>query len=326
MQTAKMNPRIAVLDDYSDVARSYADWSVFGDAVTIYQDHIAEREALVERLLPYDVIALMRERTPFPSDLLPRLPKLKLLVTSGMSNRAIDLAACAARGITVCGTDSGASAVREVAWALILALTHRITVVDRDLREGRWETGIGAEITGKTLGIIGLGRTGTRVATVARAFDMPVIAWSQNLTAERAAAGGAELVTKDELFRRSDIVSIHVVSSERTRGLVGAREFGLMKPAAFLINTARGPIVDEGALIDALTTGRIAGAGLDVYDVEPLPPDHPLRRLPNTVLTPHIGYVTQGSYHVYYPQMIEDIQAWLRGAPIRTMLPSSARP
>ena len=320
-----MDARIAVLDDYSDVARSYGDWSRFGDRVTVFHDHLAEREALVERLGPFDVVAIMRERTPFPRDLVARLPNLKLLVTSGMVNRAIDLEACAERGIVVCGTAAGASAVTEVTWALILALTYRITTVDRDLREGRWETGIGTQLSGKMLGTIGLGRIGARVAQTAAAFGVPVIAWSQNLTAERAAACGAELVSKDDLFRRADIVSIHVVSSERTRGLVGAREFGLMKPTAFLINTARGPIVEEAALLDALTSGRIAGAGLDVYDVEPLPPEHPLRRAPNTVLTPHIGYVTHGAYAIYYPQMIEDIEAWMRGTPIRVMTASEPK-
>jgi phosphoglycerate dehydrogenase-like enzyme len=219
----------------------------------------------------------------------------------------------------VCGTDTGASAVIEITWALILALAHRIATVDRDLHEGRWQSGLGDSVRGKTLGLVGLGRIGARIAAIAPAFGMRVIAWSQNLTAARAAECAVELVERDELFRRADVVSVHLVSSERTRGIVGAHEFGLMKPTAFLVNTARGPIVDERALLDALGTGRIAGAGLDVYDVEPLPPDHPLRRAPNAVLTPHIGYATDGSFRIYYSQMIENIEAWLRGAPIRVL-------
>lgn len=314
-----MQHRIAVLDDYGNLARHYGDWDRFGDAVTIYNDHLADPDAVVERLEPYDVVALMRERTPFSRGLIARLPNLRLIVTSGMWNRAIDLEACAGRGIVVSGTDTGASAVIEITWALMLALAHRITIVDRDLHEGRWQNGLGDSLRGKTLGIVGLGRIGARIATIASAFGMPVIAWSQNLTAPRAEECGAALVARDELFRRADVVSVHVVSSERTRGLVGAHELGLMKPSAFLINTARGPIVDERALLDALGSGRIAGAGLDVYDVEPLPPDHPLRRAPNTVLTPHIGYATDGSFRIYYPQMIEDIEAWVRGTPIRVL-------
>jgi phosphoglycerate dehydrogenase-like enzyme len=262
----------------------------------------------------------MRERTPFPRSLLARLPNLKLLATSGMWNAAIDLVACEERGVVVCGTQVGGGGTAQLTWALILALAQQIATVDRDIREGRWQTGLGEELAGKTLGLLGLGRIGGNVARVAHAFDMPVLAWSANLTAERAAAAGAEPVERDELLQRADVVSIHLVLSARTRGLLGRRELALMKPSAFLINTSRGPIVDEAALIEALAARRIAGAGLDVFDVEPLPLDHPLRRLPNTVLTPHIGYVSRESYSVVYPQLLEDVEAWLDGAPVRRLL------
>ena len=314
-----MTYRIAVLDDYGSLARRFGDWDRFGGALTIFPDHLNDPDAVAERLSPFDVVALMRERTPLPRELIARLPNLKLVVTSGMVNRAIDLAACAERGIVVCGTQGGPSAVTEITWGLILALAHRIPIVDRDLHAGRWQAELGDVVSGKTLGLVGLGRIGANVAKVAPLFGMPVIAWSANLTAARASEAGAELVAKDELFRRADVVSVHLVSSARTRGIVGAHELALMKPSAFLINTARGPIVDEAALVDALRTGRIAGAGLDVYDAEPLPVDHPLRRLPNAVLTPHIGYATRSSFAVFHPQMIEDIEAWMRGAPIRVL-------
>ena len=314
-----MEHRIAVLDDYGDLARTFGDWDRFGEAATIFNDHLADQDAVVQRLAPYDVVALMRERTPFPRELIARLPNLRLVVTSGMVNRAIDLSACAERGIVVCGTGSGASAVVEIAWGLILALAHRIPTVDRDLHEGRWQAELGDSVSGKILGLVGLGRIGARMAAIAPAFGMRVIAWSENLTGERAAQSAAEAVAKDDLFRRADVVSVHLVSSERTRGIVGAGELALMKPGAFLINTARGPIVDEPALVEALRTGRIAGAGLDVYDDEPLPVDHPLRSLPTAVLTPHVGYATRSSFAVFHPQMIEDIEAWMRGTPIRVL-------
>ncbi len=314
-----MDHRIAVLDDYGDLARRFGDWARFGDAVTIYNDHLDDPDAVAARLQPYGIVALMRERTPFPRELIARLPNLKLLVTTGMVNRAIDVEACAERGIVVCGTQGGPSAVAEIAWGLILALAHRIVAVDRDLHEGRWQSELGDVVAGKTLGLVGLGRIGARMAAIAPIFGMRVLAWSTNLMPERAAAAGAEAVAKDELFRRADVVSVHLVSSERTRGIVGARELALMKPSAFLINTARGPIVDEAALVEALRSGRIAGAGLDVYDAEPLPVDHPLRRLPNAVLTPHVGYATRSSFAVFHPQLIEDIEAWQRGTPIRVL-------
>jgi phosphoglycerate dehydrogenase-like enzyme len=262
-------------------------------------------------------VGIMRERTPFSRRLIERLPNLKLIATSGMWNAAVDLEACEERGIAVCGTQVGGGGTVQVTWALILALAQNVTGCDRDIRAGRWQTGIGEEVAGKTLGLLGLGRIGSKVARIAQAFDMKVLAWSKNLTAEHATACGAQRVERDELLRQSDFVSIHLVLSARTRGLLGGDELARMKPSAYLINTSRGPIVDEAALIDALSRRAIAGAGLDVYDVEPLPPDHALRRLPNTVLTPHVGYMSRESYAIYYPQMLEDIEAWLAGKPIR---------
>jgi phosphoglycerate dehydrogenase-like enzyme len=278
-----------------------------------------EHEALVERLAPFTVLAIMRERTPLTRALIERLPNLKLIVTSGMVNRGIDMAACAERGITVCGSPMGTSGVCEIQWGAILSLSHHLVRHDRDMHAGLWQTVIGNQVWGKTLGVIGLGRLGGRMATMGPAFGMPVIAWSQNLTAERAAECGAERVSKDELLARADVVSINLVLSDRTRGLIGARELDLMKSSAFLINASRGPIVDELALVDALQTKRIAAAALDVFDVEPLPADHVLRRLPNVLLTPHIGYVSEESYRLYYPQMVENIAAWMAGTPIRVI-------
>jgi len=317
-----VNPRIAVLDDYQNVARSFGDWERLKARaeVTVFGDHLADEDALAARLAPFAAVALMRERTPFPRSLLDRLPNLKLIATSGMWNAAIDLKACEERGIVVSGTQAGGGGTAQVTWMLILALARGLTTADRDVREGRWQTGIGEDVAGKTLGLLGVGRVGAKVARAAPAFDMNVIAWSANLTDERALAAGAVRVERDDLFRRADYLSVQLVLSPRTRGLIGARELALMKPSAYLVNTSRGPIVDEAALIDALERRSIAGAGLDVYDVEPLPLDHPLRRLPNTVLTPHVGYMSRESYAVFYPQMLEDVEAWLDGAPIRRIL------
>ena len=314
-----MKPRVAILDDYQHVAATFGDWDRLRERVdvTVFSDHLVDEGALVARLAPFAVLVLMRERTRFPRSVLERLPNLQLIATSGMWNAAVDLHACEEGGIIVSGTQSGGGGTAQLTMALLLALAQQITVVDRDVREGRWQTGVGEELAGKTLGLLGLGRIGAKVARLTQAFDMRTIAWSANLTNERAAASGAERVERDELFERSDFVSVHLVLSGRTRGLIGAREFELMKPSAYLINTSRGPIVDESALIDALEGRRIAGAGLDVFQVEPLPLDHPLRRLPNTVLTPHIGYVSRESYVVYYTQMREDVEAWLDGSPIR---------
>jgi phosphoglycerate dehydrogenase-like enzyme len=315
--------RIAVLDDYQDAARRMADWSRLpaGAELAVFRDHVADLEAVAARLASFDVVVAMRERTPFPRALLERLPRLRLLVTTGMRNAAIDLQAAADRGVLVCGTGGLPYPTAELAWGLVLALARRIPREDRATREGRWQETVGLGLNGKTLGVLGLGTLGSRVARFGRAFEMDVLAWSQNLTAERAAEIGAVRVDRDELLARSDVVTIHLVLSERTRGLIGARELGLMKRTAYLVNTSRGPIVDEAALVRALRDGTIAGAGLDVYDEEPLPPDHPLRGLPNTVITPHLGYVTEETYRIFYGQALEDILAYLRGEPVRVLRP-----
>lgn len=310
--------RFAILDDYADNARSMAPWERLAGRVQVdaFTDHVLG-DALAARLQPYDAVMLIRERTPMPRSLIERLPNLKLLVTAGMRNRSIDHAACRERGIVVCGTGSGQDPTVELAWGLILALARGIPAEDRALRAGRWQDGLGFGIRGKTLGVLGLGKLGRGVAKVGQAFGMPVIAWSQNLQAADAAALGVQRVEKDELFARSDVLSIHVVLSERSRGLVGARELSLMKPGAILINTSRAAIVDTAALVAALHGGRLAGAGVDVFDVEPLPPDAPILSAPNTVLTPHLGYVTREGYGVYFNDALEDLEAWLAGAPIR---------
>src|SRR5713101_6793512 len=317
---------IAVLDDYQGVALQMADWSALPSdcQVQVFRDHLSDREALVEQLRAFEVVTCMRERTPFPRDLLERLPSLRLLVTTGMRNAAIDVEAATDLGILVCGTAGGPdSPPAELTWGLILALVRHIPRENTDIRNGHWGTTLGMSLEGKVLGVLGLGRLGGKVATVGVAFGMSVIAWSQNMTAERAAQYSATLVIKDELFTLSDIVTIHVQLSARTRGLVGARELRLMKPTAYLINTARGPIVDESALVHALQARTIAGAGLDVFDQEPLPPDHPFKRLDNTILAPHLGYVTTNQYQVRYSDTVEDIAACLRGEPLRVLNPEA---
>ena len=315
--------RVAILDDYQNVAMGLADWKSLpaGTEVVAFRDHLHELDAVAKRLADFDVVVAMRERTAFPRALLGKLPKLRLLVTTGMRNASIDVKAAAEGGITVCGTSGLPYPTAELTWGLVLALFRRIAVEDRATREGKWQTTLGLGLNGKTLGVIGLGTLGSRVARYGKAFEMEVLAWSQNLTAERAAEVGATLVGKDELLRRSDVVSIHLVLSDRSRGLVGARELGLMKRTAYLVNTSRGPIVDEAALIRALQDGTIAGAGLDVFEPEPLPLDHPFRKLPNTVITPHLGYVTEETYRVFFGHALEDVQAFLRGAPVRVLKP-----
>ena len=315
--------RVAVLDDYQSVALQMADWDSLPNdvSVDVFKDHLTEESDLVARLAPYEVVVAMRERTPFQRSLLERLPNLRLLVTTGMRNASIDIAAAEDNGITVCGTDGVPYPTAELTWGLILALLRKIPTEDRETRDGRWQVTVGEGLHGKTLGVIGLGRLGSQVATVGVAFGMNVIAWSQNLTAERAEEVGATLVTKQELLESSDIVTIHVVLSGRTRGLIGADELSSMKPSAYLVNTSRGPIVDESALIDALQSGAIAGAGLDVFDIEPLPLDHPLRSIPNTVLTPHMGYVTDETYEVFYGDAVENIKTLLDGNPVRVISP-----
>ena len=313
--------RVALLDDYQEVALQMADWrSLPADTdLEVFRDHLAEEDVLVERLQDFDVIMAMRERTPFTRSLLQRLPSLRLLITSGMRNASIDLQAASDCSVTVCGTNGLPTPTAELTWGLILALLREIPREDHATRNGRWQVSLGITLHGKTLGMIGLGRLGSQVAAVGNAFGMNVIAWSQNLTQDRAAQGGATLVSKDELLERADIATIHLVLSDRTRDLIGARELGLMQPTSYLINTSRGPIVNEPALIHALETRAIAGAGLDVFDVEPLPLDHPFRRLDNLVITPHMGYVTKETYQVFYGEALEDIIAFLNGNPIRVL-------
>jgi phosphoglycerate dehydrogenase-like enzyme len=313
--------RLAILDDFEDVALKLADWDSLGPQIKIdvFRDNLKEESDLVKRLQPYDILVIMRERTRFPRSLIEKLSNLKLLVTTGARNLGIDMAACKDSGITVCGTESNRTAPAELAWALILSLLRKIPQLDRAVRNGLWGDGIGSSLAGKTLGVLGLGKLGTQVTRVGLAFGLKVIAWSQNLTSEKAAEVGAVRVDKDEFFSTADIITIHVVLSDRTRGLVGARELGLMKPSAYLINTSRGPIIDEKALVAALTENRIAGAGLDVFETEPLPPDQPLLRLTNTVITPHVGYVSKEGFQIYFRQAREDVAAWLAGKPIRIL-------
>ena len=311
--------RIAILDDYQSVAKDMADWSQLpsGAEVVYFSDHLTGEDALVERLGNFEIVMGMRERTPFPRSLLERLPNLRLLVTTGFRNASFDLVAATELGIPVCATGGGGEGPAELTWGLILGIIRQIPLEDRLTRQGNWGTTMGMGLQGKTLGLLGLGHIGSLVARVAVAFDMNVIAWSQNLTAERARECRATLVDKDTLFRDSDIASVHVVLSQRTRGLVSARELGLMKPTAYLINISRGPIVDEAALVDALQRRAIAGAALDTFDVEPMPAGHPLLELDNTLICPHLGYVTDDSYQAFYSQVVEDIRAFDSGEPVR---------
>lgn len=313
--------RVAILDDYQHVALQMADWGTLpADVeVRVFSDHLTDQNALVERLKDYEIIMAMRERTPFPRGLFERLPQLRLLTTTGMRNAAIDLQAATDHGVTVCGTGGVLPPTAELTWGLILALLRHIPREDHATRAGQWQVSMGLGLHGKVLGVIGLGNLGAQVATVGKAFQMSVLAWSQNLTREKADQVGVALVSKDELLSQSDIVSIHLVLSARTRGLLGARELGLMKPSAYLVNTSRGPIVDEQALVSALQGKAIAGAALDVFDEEPLPLDHPLRHLENTVITPHIGYVTVETYKIFFEQTVENIRAFLNGAPVRVI-------
>jgi phosphoglycerate dehydrogenase-like enzyme len=315
--------KVAVLDDYQRVALSYPYWSALPADVEVvpFHDHIAAADELAAALEPFDVVVAMRERTPLPAELLARLPRLRLLVTTGMANAAIDLAAARSQGITVCGTAAVGSSTAELTWALLLAVARGVPAADASLRSGVWQAGStpGGDLSGATLGVLGLGRLGSAVSAVALAFGMRVVAWSANLTAERVAEVGAELVTKKELLSTSDIVTVHLRLSERTRGLIGAPELALMRPSAYLVNTSRGPIVDQAALIDALSSGGIAGAGLDVYDEEPLPPGHPLLTAPNTVLTPHLGYVSRGTFDLFHREIVEDIAAFHAGQPVRML-------
>lgn len=322
-------PKVAVLDDYAGVALRVADWSPVQtrSEVTVFDRHLSE-DAAAEALRPFDVVCTLRERMAFPSTLIARLPNLKLITIVGRSLPNLDLAAATEHGILVAHSDFAhprframRDATPELAWGLMIATVRNLAEEHRNMRDGGWQSAAGMTLAGKTLGLLGLGRVGRRMAEYAKAFRMDVIAWSQNLTADTAASVGARRVQKSELFAASDVVSIHVVLSERTRGLVGASELALMQPHAYLINTSRGPIVDEAALLAALESGRIAGAGLDVYDVEPLPGDHRLRRLPNVTLSPHLGYVTREMLGAFYSDTVESVVAWLDGTPVRIANP-----
>ncbi len=313
--------QVAVLDDYQGVAEGMADWSRLpaGAEVRFFREPIAP-ERLVATLAPFDVVVAMRERTPFPAPLLEQLPALKLLVTTGMRNASIDVAACRRRGVVVSGTRAGPGVpTAELTWGLILALAKRIPGGDRALRGGAWQTDLARTLAGRTLGVVGLGRIGTVVARVGLAFGMEVVAWSPNLTDARAAAAGVRRVEKGALFAAGDVVTLHLVLGPATRAVVGAAELGAMRPSAVLVNTARAGLLDEAALAAALSAGRIAGAGLDVFSVEPLPRDHPLRSAPNTVLTPHLGYATRENYAVFYGDAVEDVIAWALGEPLRRL-------
>jgi len=317
--------RLSILDDYQGVALEMADWTPVrsrGVEVAVERHAFSDEDAVLRALADSELVAAMRERTAFTKSVVERLPKLKLLITTGMRNASFDMAALKNRGVTVCGTGGtggGNEDTAELAWGLILGATRRIAEDHQFMRQGGWQTRIGHRVAGKTLGLLGLGRLGSAVARVGLAFGMKAIAWSQNLTAERAREQGVERVEKDDLFRRSDILSVHLLLSPRSRGLVGAREIGLMKPSAILVNTSRGPICDTDSIIAALKEGRLAYAGFDVYDKEPLPLGHPLRTAPNVILTPHIGYVTDENYRSSYPQIVENVVAFLDGSPIRVI-------
>ncbi len=317
-----MTVRCAILDDYQNVALKSGDWSKLkGDVeFKVFNTHLGGSDKVIAALQGFEIVVAMRERTGFPKQVIDALPDLKLLITTGMRNASIDTEAAKARGVTVCGTGSFGSPTSGIAIGLMLELTRHIGYENARLHAGAtWQTTIGPDLEGMTLGVLGLGKLGTRTAAIAKAFGMKVIAWSQNLTAEKCEAAGVGYVAKDDLFRQSDFITIHVVLSQRSRGIVGAREIGLMKPTAFLINTSRGPLVDEAALLAALRDKKIGGAGLDVFDVEPLPLDHPLRRLDNVVITPHLGYVSEQNYRGYFAGVAEDICGFLDGKPVRVM-------
>ncbi|MBP1964242.1 D-2-hydroxyacid dehydrogenase family protein [Paenibacillus aceris] len=317
-----MKLRCAILDDYQQVALSATDWSRILDKVEVksIDRHIDQPEELVEQLADCDIVVIMRERTPFRASLLAKLPRLKLLVTTGMRNASIDLTAAASQGVTVCGTGGAGNATAELTWALILGLARNIVQEHNAIRSGQWQSTIGSDLYGKTLGVLGLGKLGSKIAKFGQAFGMDVVAWSQNLTKERADEIGVRLAaSKEELLESSDFVSIHLVLSDRTRGMIGAGELKRMRPSAYLINTSRAPIVDQAALAEALQSGWIAGAAVDVFEVEPLPQDDIYRSLPNLLTTPHIGYVSRANYEAFYKDVVEDIEAYLSGSPVRTL-------
>jgi len=315
--------KLAIIDDYETAALESADWGRLAGqvGVEVFNDHLDDEDAIAERLADFEIVFIMRERTPFRASLFARLPKLEHVITSGRRNASIDLDAAREHAVIVSGTPILPYPAAEHAWALMLALAKRIPQDDQRMRDGRWGEGLNLGLRGKTLGVIGLGKLGSQVATVGLAFGMEVMAWSQNLTAERCAEVGVRLASKNELLSSADFVTIHLVLGERSRGLIGADELRLMKPTAYFINTSRGPIVDEAALVETLRSGRIAGAGLDVFETEPLAGDHPLRALPKTVLTPHQGYVTQENFRIFYDTAIENILSWLDGAPLNVLNP-----
>ena len=314
--------RCAILDDYQNVALTVTDWSkVAADLdIKVFSQHLGGADNVIKALQGFTIVCAMRERTAFPRAVIEKLPDLKLLITTGARNASIDVAAAKERGVVVCGTPSTGSPTAGIAIGLMLELTRRIGYENARMKAGQlWQTTIGVDLEGMTLGVLGLGKLGTRTAAIAKAFGMKVIAWSQNLTAEKCAAAGADYVSKEDLFRQADFITIHLVLSQRTRGLVGTREFALMKPSAYIINTSRGPIIDEAAVLAALREKRIAGAGLDVFDIEPLPIDHPLRKMDNVVLTPHLGYVAIQNYRAYFAGVVDDIRAFRDGKPVRVL-------
>ena len=326
MKTPSASISIAILDDYQNVALKMADWSNVQEraSIKVFSDTISDLDGLVARLLPFDVICVMRERTPLPRSILERLPRLKLIVSTGPKNASIDHDAAKESKIAVKDTRGSLTAPIELTWALIQASARNLTAEAANLRAGRWQQTVGDELAGKTLGVLGLGRIGGKIAQIAQAFDMKVITWSDRATKEEADKVGASLVTKDELFSKADVLSIHLVLVEATRHLVGADELARMKPASWLVNTSRGPIVDEAALIEALTSGRLAGAALDVFDVEPLPKDHPFRTLGNVLATPHLGYVSRQQYEVWYGDTAGAVSEWLDAhAPTSAPMPAS---
>ncbi len=316
--------RIAILDDYQDVAKDYGDWKTLptGAQATFFHENLDSVELAADRLRDFPVVVLMRERMAMPKALIDRLPNLKLIITTGGSNRSLDSAHAKAKGITCCytrGGDSTATTV-ETAFALLLGHGRGLVYEDRMMRAGKWQTTIPTTIAGKTLGIIGLGRLGSRMARTGKAFEMKVLAWSPNLTAEKASAQGVDAVSKDELFSRADYISVHMVLSDRSRGLIGAADIARMKRTAVLINTSRGPLIDEAAMLAALREKRIGGVGLDVFDIEPLPATHEFRRLDNAVLSPHLGYVSDATYREYFEDILDNILKWMAGTPVRLMV------
>lgn len=309
--TTKIN--VAVLDDYQNVSQDFADWSVLNDLayITVFNNHLNNQDDLAEVLKPFDIICIMRERTPLNKELLSRLTKLKLIVSTGFRNASIDVKAAEELGIAIRNTGYISTGATELTWAVLMAMARKIPQESNNFMSGNWQTTIGVDMSGKTIGIVGLGNIGTKIAAYATAFDMKVIAWSENLTEEKANAAGASLVSKEVLFSESDFITIHLVLSDRSRGIIASADLNRMKPSAYLINTSRGPLIDEAALIETLQQKKIAGAALDVFDQEPLPADHPFRKMDNLLATPHIGYVTENTYKLFYEDSVNAIKEWI---------------